>query len=118
MRGLRSVVGLEGRSFVPLTSSSLRRPLDRNTSWVVPRSAGAGLAVAPMVEFASAEPGRFIDNNSSFLQEFPVRGYEVSPNQRASMVTIANLLQVGGAGACRLCMTLPHSVASRIPREG
>lgn len=30
----------------------------------------------------------------SFQEEHRVRGYEVSPNQRAPIVTIANLLQV------------------------
>lgn len=45
--------------------------------------------------FPTAAAGHFIDNNTSFVQEFPVRGYEVAPDQQASMVTIANLLQVG-----------------------
>ncbi|GAX73594.1 hypothetical protein CEUSTIGMA_g1045.t1 [Chlamydomonas eustigma] len=44
-------------------------------------------------QFPSAAPGRFINDNTAFVQQFPVRGYEVAPNQRASMVTIANLLQ-------------------------
>ena len=52
--------------------------------------------------FPAAAPGQFTDHNSAFFEDFPVRGYEVSPNQKASMVTIANLLQVslpGGAWA-------------------
>ena len=54
-----------------------------------------------VAEFPAAAPGRFVDDNTAFVQEFPVRGYEVAPNQRASMVTIANLLQVRATSQLR-----------------
>ena len=46
------------------------------------------------VSFPTAKPGRFSEANTEFAQDFVVRGYEVGPNQRASINTIANLLQV------------------------
>ncbi len=57
-------------------------------------SATPVVAAVVTAEFPAAAPGRFINNSTAFVQEFPVRGYEVAPNQRASLVTIANLLQV------------------------
>ena len=62
-----------------------------------------------LAEFPAAAPGRFIDDNTSFVQEFPVRGYEVAPNQRASMVTVANLLQVSHTiKACSMQAIMDH----------
>ena len=36
----------------------------------------------------------FRDDQKSFASVFSIRGYEVGPDRRASIVTIANLLQV------------------------
>ncbi|GBF96834.1 oleoyl-acyl carrier thioesterase chloroplastic-like [Raphidocelis subcapitata] len=42
-------------------------------------------------------PSKFVDNNTSFVEEFRIRGNECGPDQRANIITIANLLQeVGG----------------------
>lgn len=80
------------------------RAVTRGDPSVVEQQASVEVAVA---EFPSAAPGRFINGNTAFVQEFPVRGYEVSPNQRASMVTVANLLQVRTQARCA-CMLEPH----------
>lgn len=45
-------------------------------------------------QFPAPKPGSFAEDRSSFFEQHRIRGYEVSPDQRASMVTIANLLQV------------------------
>lgn len=37
--------------------------------------------------------GRFSADQTSFSSEFVIRGYEVGPDRRASILTIANLLQ-------------------------
>lgn len=37
--------------------------------------------------------GRFSSDQTSFFSEFVIRGYEVGPDRRASILTIANLLQ-------------------------
>jgi len=84
-----------GHSTAPVVG--LRRSFGTGR-WIKSIAAGSvpssTIHVEPTLDaFPAAAPGRFIDDNTSFVQEFPVRGYEVSPNQRASMVTIANLLQ-------------------------
>ncbi|KAG1661272.1 hypothetical protein FOA52_003730 [Chlamydomonas sp. UWO 241] len=38
-------------------------------------------------------PGVWNEDRKKYSQQFAVRGYEVSPNQKASMVTMTNLLQ-------------------------
>jgi hypothetical protein len=59
-----------------------------------PRSATTERPSVVFAEFPTTEPGRFNEECTSFTQEFAIRGYEVSPNQRSSVVTVANLLQV------------------------
>lgn len=41
------------------------------------------------------EPSRFVNNSTAFVEQLRIRGYEAGPDQRANIVTIANLLQVG-----------------------
>jgi hypothetical protein len=50
-------------------------------------------ATVAVKQFPDAKTGAFDATNTKFSQEFPIRGYEAEPNQHASMVTIANLLQ-------------------------
>jgi len=38
----------------------------------------------------------FEHDNTVFVEEFRIRGNEAGPDQRANIITIANLLQVGG----------------------
>lgn len=38
--------------------------------------------------------GRLTDDGTAFLEEHRIRGYEVGPDQKTTIVTIANLLQV------------------------
>ena len=40
------------------------------------------------------EAGRLTDDGTAFLEEHRIRGYEVGPDQKTTIVTIANLLQV------------------------
>jgi hypothetical protein len=40
-------------------------------------------------------PAHFELNNTVFVEEFRIRGNEAGPDQRANIITIANLLQVG-----------------------
>jgi hypothetical protein len=39
-------------------------------------------------------PGRLLNKATSFVDEHRIRGYEVGPDQRTNILTIANLLQV------------------------
>ena len=48
-------------------------------------------------EFPAPSAGSFLPDKRSFREEHRIRGYEVSPDQRATIVTIANLLQVSSA---------------------
>lgn len=42
-------------------------------------------------------PSKFVNKNTSFIEEFRIRGNECGPDQHANMITMANLLQeVGG----------------------
>lgn len=47
-----------------------------------------------IAQFPALAPGAFTQDRASFHEEVRIRGYEVLPNQRASIVTVANLLQV------------------------
>ena len=40
------------------------------------------------------EAGRLNEDGTAFLEEHRIRGYEVGPDQKTTIVTIANLLQV------------------------
>ena len=42
-------------------------------------------------------PGRLNADATAFVEEHRIRAYEVGPDQRATIVTIANLLQVRAA---------------------
>lgn len=42
----------------------------------------------------TAAPGRLLNKATSFIDEHRIRGYEVGPDQRTNILTIANLLQV------------------------
>uniref|UniRef100_A0A2Z5X8I3 Acyl-[acyl-carrier-protein] hydrolase n=1 Tax=Eudorina sp. NIES-3984 TaxID=1941220 RepID=A0A2Z5X8I3_9CHLO len=44
-------------------------------------------------QFPGPSPGSFLPDKRSFREEHRIRGYEVSPDQRATVVTVANLLQ-------------------------
>lgn len=46
-------------------------------------------------KFPAPAAGAFLPDKRSFREEHRIRGYEVSPDQRATIVTVANLLQVG-----------------------
>jgi hypothetical protein len=39
-------------------------------------------------------PGRLLNKATSFIDEQRIRGYEVGPDQKTTILTIANLLQV------------------------
>lgn len=43
-------------------------------------------------------PGQLARQATAYLEEHRIRSYEVDPNQRTTMVTIANLLQVCNTG--------------------
>lgn len=47
-------------------------------------------------EFPAILRASFTDDRSFFHEHLRIRGYEVRPDQTASIVTIANLLQVCG----------------------
>lgn len=49
---------------------------------------------AHTMEFRSVSGGRFQNGLSSFTEQHRIRGYEVAPDQRTSVVSIANLMQV------------------------
>ena len=62
---------------------------------------------------AAAGAPHFEGANTVFVEEFRIRGNEAGPEQRANIVTIANLLQVRGSGtAARSCarrwLVAPH----------
>jgi hypothetical protein len=76
-----------------LTLSCRRSHLQRRCQNTVCAVESSEIVKVAVSQFPAAAPGRFINDNTAFVQQFPVRGYEVAPNQRASMVTIANLLQ-------------------------
>ena len=44
--------------------------------------------------FPAPAPGQFAPDKLRFSEEHRIRGYEVAPDQRANVVTVANLLQV------------------------
>ncbi|GIL81630.1 hypothetical protein Vretifemale_10651 [Volvox reticuliferus] len=44
-------------------------------------------------QFPAPSAGAFLPDKRSFREEHRIRGYEVSPDQRATVVTMANLLQ-------------------------
>ncbi|GIL58556.1 hypothetical protein Vafri_13497 [Volvox africanus] len=44
-------------------------------------------------QFPAPSAGAFLPDKRSFREEHRIRGYEVRPDQRATMVTMANLLQ-------------------------
>lgn len=44
-------------------------------------------------QFPAPMPGRFPPDRSSFSEQHRIRGYEVRPDQKTTMVTISNLLQ-------------------------
>lgn len=48
-------------------------------------------------QFPGTATAAFLPGKRSFKEEYRIRGYEVSPDQRATIVTIANLLQVSGS---------------------
>lgn len=87
----------------PKRGVSSRGALDRysispsfrpSTSVTIPAIAKPESAATVAVKrFPDAKTGSFDATNTIFSQEFPIRGYEAEPNQHASMVTIANLLQ-------------------------
>ncbi len=55
----------------------------------------------PMTIHAPQQPceaGRLTDDGTAFLEEHRIRGYEVGPDQKTTIVTIANLLQVCCSG--------------------
>lgn len=48
-------------------------------------------------ELPSPDTGRCVNNYTSFTEQYRIRGYEAGPDQRANIITMANLLQeVGG----------------------
>ena len=47
--------------------------------------------------------GHLSENGTAFLEEHRIRGYEVGPDQQTTIVTMANLLQVGIPG----CPVMP-----------
>lgn len=53
------------------------------------------------------EAAHFEDDSTVFVEEFRIRGNEAGPDQRANIITIANLLQVGLG-----CSGLDHQVYS------
>ena len=115
-----------GRSCIRARRPSARnganhRAVTRGDPSVVEQQAsvvGQATVEVAVAEFPSAAPGRFINGNTAFVQEFPVRGYEVSPNQRASMVTVANLLQVRTSKHQACLLYPPHWIVPRVlPQE-
>jgi hypothetical protein len=64
--------------------------------------------------FPAPAPGLFTPNRASFSEEHRIRGYEVQPNQRANIVTVANLLQVRSGAARRAAAEI--SLSSTRPR--
>lgn len=59
-------------------------------------------ATVAHVALPAPEPARFEHDSTVFAEEFRIRGNEAGPDQRANIITIANLLQV------RLAMTRPE----------
>lgn len=49
-----------------------------------------------IAEFPAPLPGSFAPDRSVFREQHRIRGYEVDPGQRATIVTMANLLQARG----------------------
>ncbi len=45
-------------------------------------------------ELPAPDTGRCVNNYTSFTEQFRIRGYEAGPDQRANIITMANLLQV------------------------
>jgi hypothetical protein len=70
-----------------------------SSRWVAARVMSADAALEEVVwepqtlAFPAAAPGHFAPGETSFFEEHRIRGYEADDNQRATMVTIANLLQ-------------------------
>lgn len=97
-------------------ASRSRRVL--STRLGVARVATASTIKAPEVALdsaalAAAGAPHFEGANTVFVEEFRIRGNEAGPEQRANIVTIANLLQVRGSGtAARSCarrwLVAPH----------
>lgn len=64
------------------------------TLQTVPAADAAPAVSVPV--FPAPKPGQFVNQNTTFQEEHRIRGYEVTPNQQASIVTIANLMQASG----------------------
>lgn len=68
-----------------------------------PKKLNASAAVEPATvptvaldSMRAPEPGHFVDNYTAFREQHRIRGYEAGPDQKANIITIANLLQVWG----------------------
>lgn len=61
----------------------------------------------------------FEHDNTVFVEDFRIRGNEAGPDQRANIITIANLLQVGGWGGVYTVGPGPSAVllAGRVGRN-
>lgn len=46
------------------------------------------------IALPAPEAAHFEDDGTAFVEEFRIRGNEAGPDQRANIITIANLLQV------------------------
>lgn len=63
----------------------------------VAESNGVGADVSVPV-WEQQRAAQFLPDRSAFSEQHRIRGYEVRPDQRTTIVTIANLLQVRSAG--------------------
>lgn len=52
------------------------------------------LVPQPQVLFVAPVAGTLVNNSSAFVEEHRIRGSEAAPDQKATIVTIANILQV------------------------
>ncbi len=91
------------RSRALLTGHTQTRPLPSLAGW--PQTSNATVLESPVVQTrpdpaevlpTPRQPGLAPDDRS-FLEEHRIRSYEVGPDQRTTIVTIANLLQVCAA---------------------
>lgn len=84
--------------------------LQRRAARVCPRASATEertYSVA-MPELPAPASGTFTPGWTSFVEEHRVRGYEAGPDQGATIVSVANLLQVcARSGRCRALAALP-----------
>lgn len=82
-----------------LNSRQCARPqrLRARCAAVVATETATAPAVAHRV-LPAPKDAHFEENRTIFVEEFRIRGNEAGPDQRANIITMANLLQVGRSG--------------------